>query len=419
MSVKTQPQDPPHESSSLFSRPPYLLFLAGRFLGTLATGSQSVVIAWEVYARARQSMSLAEASFTVGMIGLVQFLPLFALALFAGEAADRYDRRRIVTFCYLAQLLISSGLALHSALWGGLWPIFALAALFGCARSFFQPTASALGPMLVPLWLLPRAIATNSLAAQLASILGPALGGLLCVVSPVLGYAVSALLYTAAGACALLIRADTRPRLKPVSSRIAQIRDGLIYLWGNKLVLGAITLDLFAVLLGGATGLLPVFARDVLETGSEGFGVLRASPAVGAVIVATYLARRPIRTRAGIKMLVAVGLYGLFTIVFAFSRWLPLSVFALAVLGGADMVSVFTRQSLVQIATPDPMRGRVSAVASLFIGASNELGEFESGVTARFMSPTAAVAFGGIGAVVVTAVWAWRFPPLRNADRLA
>jgi MFS family permease len=394
------------------------MFLAGRFLGTLATGSLAIVIAWEVYEVARQTMSLAEAAFAVGMIGLVQFLPLFALSLLAGETADRHDRRRILVLCYLAQLLISAGLAVQSGLGGGLWPIFALAGLFGCARAFFQPTASALGPMLVPLRLLPRAIAANSLAAQLASILGPALGGLLCVVSPVLGYAVSAGLYAAAATCVLLIRVDSRPSLAASRSRVAQIREGLAYLWGNTLVLGAISLDLFAVLLGGATALLPVFARDVLAVGPRGFGILRAAPAVGALLVATYLAYRPIRTRAGVKMLLAVGLFGLMTVVFAFSRWFPLSVFALAVLGGADMVSVFTRQSLVQIATPDRMRGRVSAVATLFIGASNELGEFESGVVARILGPVGAVAFGGAGAAAVTAVWAWLFPRLRTADRL-
>ena len=377
------------------------------------------MIAWEVYEVARRAMSVAEAAFAVGMIGLAQFLPLFALTLIAGEAADRYDRRRILALCYLTQLLTSAGLAARSSLVGGLWPIFALAALFGCSRAFFQPTASALGPMLVPLRLLPRAIATNSLAAQLASILGPALGGLLCVVSPVLGYAVSAALYAAATACALLIRADTRPRFEAGRTRVAQIREGLRYLWGNKLVLGAISLDLFAVLLGGATGLLPVFASDVLQVGPRGFGVLRASPAVGALMVAGYLAYRPIRARAGVKMLLAVGLFGLMTVVFAFSRSVPLSMLALTVLGGADMVSVFTRESLVQIATPDRMRGRVSAVSTLFIGASNELGEFESGVVARILGPVGAVAFGGAGAMAVTAVWAWLFPPLRSAERLA
>lgn len=273
--------------------------------------------------------------------------------------------------------------------------------------------------MLVPLRLVPRAIATNSLAAQLASVLGPALGGLLCAVSPVLGYAVSAGLYATSAACALLIRADTKPHVEPGRSRAAQIREGLGYVWGNKLVLGAISLDLFAVLLGGATGLLPVFARDVLHVGPAGFGVLRAAPAVGALVVAGYLAARPVRTRAGAKMLLAVGLFGLMTVVFAFSRSVPPSVACLAILGGADMVSVFVRQSLVQVATPDRMRGRVSAVSTLFIGASNELGEFESGVVARLLGAVGAVAFGGFGAMGVTAAWAWLFPPLRKADRLA
>ncbi len=253
------------------------MFLAGRLCANLATNSQSVVIAWEVYAIARQTMSLAEASFTVGMIGLVQFLPLFALTLIAGETADRHDRRNILAICYLSNLLISTAFAWRSVPGGGLWPIFALAGLFGCSRAFFMPTASALGPMLVPLHLLPRAIATNSLVAQLGQILGPALGGLLCAWSPTVGYVVSALLYAGAAVCAFSIRADTRPRVEAGRSRVAQIREGLVYLWGNKLVLGAISLDLFAVLLGGATGLLPVFARDVLEVGPHGFGILRVA----------------------------------------------------------------------------------------------------------------------------------------------
>jgi MFS family permease len=409
---------PPAEES-LFGRRAYVLFLTSRFFGTLATGSQTVIIAWEVYEIARQTMSVAEASFAVGMIGLAQFLPLLALTLVAGETADRYNRRLILTFCYVTQLLTSAGLILRAE-WGGeLWPIFVLAALFGAARTFLHPTASALGPMLVPPYLLPRAIAANSLAAQLASILGPALGGILCAISPILGYGVCMGLYATAAVCTLFIRADTRPPIEHGRSRAAQIREGLSYVWGNKLVFGAISLDMFAVLLGGATALLPVFARDVLTVGPDGFGVLRASPAVGAMLVAGFMMRRPMRNRVGIKMLLAVGLFGLMTVVFAYSRWFPLSVFALAVLGGADMVSVFTRQSLIQIATPDRMRGRVSAVSTLFIGASNELGEFESGVAARFLGPVGAVAYGGFGALFVTGLWAWLFPALRKADRLS
>jgi MFS family permease len=392
--------------------------MSGRFFGTLANTSQSVILAWEVYALARQTMSVDESAFAVGMIGLVEFLPLFCLTLVAGETADRYNRRIILTLCYLTQLLSSVGLALHAEFGGGMWPIFALAALFGCARAFFQPTASALGPMLVPRSLLPRAIAASSLTTQLASILGPALGGWLCATSPAVGYVVCGSLYAVSAICAILIRGNAQPPFEHGRSRVEQIREGLKYLWENKLVLGAISLDLFAVLLGGATGLLPVFARDVLEVGPEGFGILRSSPAVGALLMAGYLAMRPIRSRIGVKMFVAVGLFGLMTIVFAYSKFFPLSIFALAVLGAADMVSMFTRQSLVQISTPDRMRGRVSAVSTLFIGASNELGEFESGVTARILGPVGAVAFGGVGSLLVTGVWVWLFPSLRKADRV-
>lgn len=419
--MSPNPSDPaPDGLRALLDRPPYLFYLSGRFLGTLATGAQAVLIGWEVYETARQTMSVAEASFAVGMIGLVQFLPLFCLTLVAGETADRHDRRLILTLCYAAQLSTAAGLAFSSAAGAGLWPIFALSAFFGSARAFFQPTASALGPMLVPPHLLPRAIATNSLAAQLASILGPAIGGLLLLytMSPAVGYGVCVGLYAAAALCALSIRASTRPPFIAGRSRVAQIREGLGYVRANRLVFGAISLDLFAVLLGGATGLLPVFARDVLEVGPDGFGVLRSSPAVGALLVAGVLAARPIRRQAGVRMLLAVGLFGVATVVFALSRSFALSVACLAVLGGADMVSVYVRQSLVQIATPDAMRGRVSAVSTLFIGASNELGEFESGVVARLLGPVGAVAFGGAGAVAVTALWAWLFPSLRKADRL-
>lgn len=402
----------------LFSYRSYVLFLTGRFLGTLATGSQAVTIAWEVYEVARATMSVAEASFAVGMIGLAQFVPVFALTLVAGEVADRHDRRKIMMGCYIGQVVVSLGLAWQSGLGGRLAWIFALASMFGATRSFFFPAISALGPMMVPLRLLTRAIATNSLFGQLGLILGPAMGGTLCAISPRLGYLASAGLYLVSATCVALIRAETRPQVEPGRSRKEQIREGLHYVWSNKLVFGAISLDLFAVLLGGATGLLPVFARDVLGVGPEGFGILRASPSIGAIVVAGVLAYRPVRRRAGVTMLASVGLFGLMTLVFAFSRSMPLSVICLAVLGGADMVSVFIRQSLVQIATPDRMRGRVSAVATVFIGASNELGEFESGVAARLLGPVWAVAFGGIGAMAVTAAWSRMFPTLRDADTL-
>ena len=404
---------------ALFSYRSYVLFLSGRFLGTLATGSQAVTIAWEVYEVARATMSVAEASFAVGMIGLAQFVPVFALTLVAGEVADRHDRRKIMMGCYFAQVLVSAGLAWQSSMGGRLYWIFALASAFGATRSFFFPAVSALGPMMVPLRLLTRAIAINSLFGQLGLILGPALGGILCAISPKVGYLVSAGLYLISTLCISSIRAETKPQVEPGRSRREQIVEGLHYVWSNKLVFGAISLDLFAVLLGGATGLLPVFARDVLGVGPEGFGVLRRRRASGRSWWRGSWPTGRCGAGRGVTMLASVALFGLMTLVFAFSRSMPLSVICLAILGGADMVSVFIRQSLVQIATPDRMRGRVSAVATVFIGASNELGEFESGVAARLLGPVGAVAFGGIGAMVVTAAWARMFPTLRDADTLA
>jgi len=289
--------------------------------------------------------------------------------------------------------------------------------LFGAGRAFLSPASSAMGPMLVPRPLLPRAIAWNSLSWQSASIVGPALGGLLCAISPATAFGTSAGLFLLGGLCLLGVHQSTRPEVQP-GSRWTLIKEGLVYTWRNKIVFGSISLDLFAVLLGGATALLPVFARDVLHVGAEGFGILRAAPAVGATVVAVVLASRQIRRRAGLLMFGAVAVFGAATVVFGLSRWMWLSVAALAVLGGADMVSVYIRQTLVQLVTPDPMRGRVAAVSGLFISASNELGEFESGLAARFLGPIGAAVFGGVGALAVTGAWAKMFPALRKADRL-
>jgi MFS family permease len=289
--------------------------------------------------------------------------------------------------------------------------------LFGSARAFFAPANTALGPMLVPRVLLPRAIAWNSLAWQTASIIGPAAGGLLVAKSTSYAYFAALGLYLVSALSVLLIRKSGQPLVNP-GSRWELMKEGLAYVWRQKIVFGAISLDLFAVLLGGATALLPVFARDILHVGAEGFGILRAGPAIGATVVALSLAANPIRQRAGLFMFGGVAMFGLATCVFALSHLLWLSVAALAVLGGADMLSVYVRQTLVQLVTPDPMRGRVAAVSSVFIGASNELGEFESGVVARFLGPVGAALFGGIGALIVTGVWAGLFPALRKADRL-
>jgi MFS family permease len=393
-------------------------FWLGRFLSTMATFMLSVTLGWQVYTIARQSHSIEQSSFLVGMIGLVQFLPLFALTLPAGAAADRYDRRKILLGATILQLSCAAGLAgLAWSAHPALPLIFLAAALFGTARAFIIPATSALAPMLVNIELLPRAIAWNSLGMQGGMVLGPWIGGVLCGISTALSYAVAAGLYLCALTAFVRIRGNTRPGHRG-GSRLTMIREGLIYIWSNKVVFGAISLDLVAVLLGGVTALLPVYAHDILRIGPSGFGLLRSGPAIGGGLMALLLSVRPIHRHAGSWMLGAVSVFGLATIVFAVSRNLTLSLVALVVLGAADVISVFIRQSLVQVVTPDPMRGRVSAVSGMFISASNELGEFESGVVARLAGPVGSALLGGIGSIVVTWVWARLFPALRKADRL-
>jgi len=408
------------EAASLLRQRPFVLFWTARFLSSLGLQAQAVTIAWQVYtiARVGQNLDVRAAALAVGMIGLAQFLPVVALTLPAGEMADRYDRRAIAVICLLVDAATTAALSIlafervHAT-----WPIYIAAILFGSARTFLNPANTALGPMLVPRSLLPRAIAWNSLAWQGASIVGPALGGGLCAISPVASFGAAFGFYAASALCLLFIRGQTKPLPQP-GSRWTLVKEGLAYVWNNKIVFGAISLDLFAVLLGGATALLPVFARDVLNVGPQGFGILRAGPALGAAAIAILLAARPIRRKAGLIMFSGVAVFGAATVVFAISKVLALSVVALAVLGGADMLSVYVRQTLVQLVTPDAMRGRVGAVSTLFVGASNELGEFESGVAARFLGPVGAALFGGVGALVVTGLWAQLFPALRKADKL-
>ncbi|WP_425994627.1 MFS transporter [Caulobacter sp. DWR1-3-2b1] len=409
---------PDTSTRALLRERDFMLFWVERFISTLGVQIQSVALGWQVYAIARLTKSVGESAFLVSMIGLAQFLPLLALTLIAGETADRRTRKLIVAVS-LAVDAVSAGVLLFLALTGShtLWPVFAVSVMFGASRAFLSPASSALGPMLVPRALLPRAIAWNSLAWQSASIIGPAVGGLLLIHSPALAFGVALALYLTAAVMALMIRQNTRPETQP-GSRLELIKEGLSYVWNNKIVFGSISLDLFAVILGGATALLPVFAKDVLHIGPAGFGILRASPAIGATIVAIYLASNPIRRHAGRVMFAGVAVFGAATVVFGLSQLLWLSVGALALLGGADMLSVYVRQTLVQIVTPDAMRGRVSAVSGVFISASNELGEAESGVAAWFLGPVGAVVFGGLGALGVTGLWAWLFPELRKADRL-
>jgi MFS family permease len=413
------PTEPPGSARELFRHRDYLLFWVDRFAGTLGGQVQGVALGWQMYNLARQTHDVATSSFYVGLIGLAAFLPVLLLTLVAGEAADRHDRRKVLLLCFAGEIVTVGLLAV--ATWRGFASIpllLATAFAFGGFRAFFAPASSALGPMLVPRHLLPRAIAWNSLAWQTASILGPTIAGLLVAVNTSLAYVAAFVLYLTASVAILLIRGNTKPDVQP-GSRWQLVKEGLVYTWRNRIVFGAISLDLFAVLLGGATALLPVYARDILHVGPEGFGILRAGPAIGATLVAVVLASYPIRRWAGLIMFGGVFLFGLATVVFALSKVFWVSVVALAVLGGADMVSVYVRSTLIQIVTPDHMRGRVSSASYLFIGASNELGEFQSGVAARLLGPVGAALFGGIGAMVVTVVWARLFPQLRKADRLA
>ncbi|WP_374657550.1 MFS transporter [Phenylobacterium sp.] len=412
------PPEPYPSAAALLRSRDFMLFWSTRVASTLGVQIQSVALGWQVYAVARRTHTVAESAFYVGMIGLVTFIPVLLLALWAGEAADRYDRKRILQFCYAGEIASALVLLAASVLNFATIPLLlGVAVMFGISRAFMGPAGTAMGPMLVPRSLLPRAIAWNSLAWQGGSIVGPALGGVLVSLSPAVAYGATTALYLVAVATVSMIAMNTQPEVQE-GSGWTLIKEGLAYVWGNKIVFGAISLDLFAVLLGGATALLPVYARDILHVGAEGFGMLRAGPAIGATIIAVWLAANPIRRRAGPIMFAGVAVFALATVVFGVSRHFWLSVVALAVLGGADMLSVYVRQTLIQIVTPDQMRGRVAAVSSLFIGASNELGEFRTGVAARFMGAVAAAVSGGVAALIVTGLWAKLFPALRKADRL-
>ncbi|MES2987815.1 MAG: MFS transporter [Pseudomonadota bacterium] len=412
----------------------FRFYWLARLSTTLAQMAMVIVIGWQVYDIARQTMTVKEAAFQLGLIGVAQFLPLLALSLFAGWVADRIDRRWIArtavaleAFCALALFWLTYT---HSVT---LPALFAIAALLGVARAFAGPALGALAPNLVPKAILPTAIALSAVAWQFGSIIGPAMGGYLYAGADWLPYAVSGGLFLFALLMLCMIGKVPLPVAQATGSPWAQMIDGLRYVRRNRLVLGAISLDLFAVLLGGATAMLPVYARDILQVGSEGLGHLRAAPAIGAVLVGALFAWRPLKTNVGIKMLLSVAVFGAATAVFGLSAPLMLPIFgasaighelapatllalaALFVLGAADMVSVYVRQSLIQLYTPDEMRGRVGAVSTLFISGSNELGEAESGFLAAAIGPVAAVVGGGIGAILVTILWARLFPELRRA----
>ncbi len=396
---------------ALLSYPGLPRLLLSRCGSSLGTQMQAVAIGWQIYALTHRALAL-------GLVGLAQFLPILLLTLAAGHAADRLDRRRIAAACQLVELLAAGGLAAGSTL-HALTPgvIYAVAAVLGAARAFEAPAMQALLPTLVPPSEFPRAAATASSLSQTVTIVGPSLGGLLYGLGAALPYELAAGMFALAALCVSLVHPSVTPAKRQPAS-LGAVFDGLVFIRGRPAILGAISLDLFAVLLGGATALLPVYARDILHAGPFGLGLLRAAPAVGALAVSVLLARRPLGGRAGMKMFAAVGVFGAATIVFGLSRSLPLSVGSLAVLGAADVVSVVVRSSLVQLQTPDSMRGRVSAVNLLFIGTSNQLGEFESGMLAAAIGAVPAVVLGGVGTVLVALLWMRLFPPLRRLDRL-
>ena len=391
-------------------------FWFARLTWTIGSLAMVIVIGWQVYDIARHTMGLKEAAFRLGLIGLVQFLPLFFLTLVTGWTADRVDRRWIARAAVALELGCAGALGIlaytHTTT---LEALYFVAALLGVGRAFAGPAIGALAPNLVPGEILPRAIALSSIAWQMGAILGPALGGYLYAFEPYAPYTASALLFAVAFVGLLAIPPVPRTDLAGSPNPWSQMVEGLKYVRHNRLVLGAISLDLFAVLLGGATAMLPVFARDVLHAGAEGLGHLRAAPALGATLTAAFFSFRPLKYDVGVKMLIAVGIFGAATIVFGFSRSMPLSLVCLALLGAADMFSVYVRQSLIQLYTPDEMRGRVGAVSSLFISASNELGETESGFLGAIIGPVPAVIAGGIGAIAVVLLWSWWFPELRLA----
>ena len=386
-------------------------FVSARFLSTVAIQVQSVAIGWQIYEMERTPLAL-------GMVGLCQFLPMFLLTLPAGDITDRFNQRRVYSLAASLQAVSSAlflGLSLlapHTA-----WPFYIVLVLFGAARGFAGPSGSSLLPFLVPPERLAKSMAFSSSFFTAAVISGPALGGFLYALGPVPVYALCIAGFLGAG---LIVARLGGRRFTPEqtdASRYERVAEGVRFVRSRPVVLGAISLDLFAVLLGGATALLPVYARDILHVGPVGLGFLRSAPAVGAFSMAFYLTHWPIRNRVGSKMFASVAVFGIATIVFGLSSWFWLSLGALFVLGASDMVSVNIRSSLIQLSTPDTMRGRVSSVSMLFIGASNELGEFESGTTAALLGTVPAVVAGGVGTLLVVGLWMKLFPPLRQVNK--
>lgn len=389
----------------------YALYWCARFFSTIAMQMQAVAIAWQVYSNSHDTLDL-------GLVGLALFLPSIGLVLVTGQVADRYDRRSIILVCLAADFVYAALLCALS-FWGVSenWPIFAILVAIGVDRAFLSPASFAIVPNLVPERDLANAIAWQSSAFQVATIGGPAVGGAILTFGTGATYAVSGLL---TGISAVLMAFNrTRvyvTRKEPVTW--SSVLGGLTYIRSQPIVFGAISLDLFAVLLGGCVALYPVYASDILHVGAEGLGVMRSAPAVGALLCSLWLTQHPPKRRVGLAMFGAVAIFGLGTIVFGLSTWFPLSLAALFTMGASDMVSVYVRQTLIQLATPDEMRGRVSAVSAVFIGASNDFGDFRAGTVAAGIGTVPAVVIGGLATLAVTGTWLRLFPALRRVERL-
>jgi MFS family permease len=392
-------------------------FWGARLCSVIAMNCLVIAIGWQVYDIARQTMEIKQASLQLGVLGIVQFAPVLALTLITGWIVDMIDRRIIARLSIALQLICAVILAWLSFNGTSSLPmIFIIAAVLGGARAFYMPALNALAPNLVPKEVLPRAIATNSIAARLGGILGPAIGGYAYAAAPHWAYMLTAILYGIALLGMFMVRPTAKHRIEGNNSPLQQMIEGFRYVRTNALLLGAMSLDLFAVLFGGVTAMLPVFARDILMVGPSGLGQLRMATATGAVLTALWFSYRPIERHVGSKMLIAVGVFGAVTIAFGLSTSMLFSLLCLAILGVADMVSVFVRQSMIQMSTPNEMRGRVGAISTLSISASNELGEAESGFLAAFAGPVAAVVVGGVGSVAIALLWARWFPALRQAQ---
>ena len=401
----------PTSFSDLLQQTSFMRMWSARLFGTAGTQMLMVAVGWQMY-------DLTGSAWDLGLVGLYQFLPALLLTLVAGHVADQYHRAHIVACCLLLQMSVGAVLLLstHEA-WVSRSLLLGLSVVLGMARAFQMPAQQALTPLLVPPAMLPRAMAFSSAGTQAAIIGGPALGGLIFVAGASAVYAVCVGLFAAGSLLVFLVR---YPRVVAARAPVTvdTLLAGVRFIWGRKPVLGAVSLDLFAVLLGGAVALLPIFAKDILHVGPWGLGLLRSAPAVGALTMSVALTRWPIERRVGRTLLAAVGVFGLCMVVFGLSTSLWLSMAVLAISGAADMVSVVIRQTLVQLETPDEMRGRVSAVNSIFIGASNQLGEFESGVTAALLGPVGSVVLGGVGTLAVALLWIRLFPSLALRNRL-